>query len=80
MTVYTVRDALLWCFIINMGVLLWWFLMFIFAHNWIYRFHSKWFKISIEQFDFIHYQGMAFYKLAIFFFNLIPFLVLFIVQ
>ena len=54
MTIDTVRDALLWCFVINMGLLLWWFAMFMLAHDWIYRFHGKWFRLSEEQFDTIH--------------------------
>ena len=40
MTFDTVRDALLWCFVINMGLLLWWFVFFTLAHDWIYRFHG----------------------------------------
>jgi hypothetical protein len=45
----------------------------------MYRFHSKWFKISVEKFDDIHYSGMAFFKIAIFLFNLVPYLALRIV-
>ena len=80
MTVDIVRDALLWCFIINMGLLLLWFVMFMFAHDWIYRVHGRWFKLSVEQFDSIHYAGMAFYKTAIFVFNLVPYIALCIVD
>ena len=79
MTVDIVRNALLWCFIINMGLLLWWFVMFMFAHDWMYRFHGKWFKLSVEQFDSIHYAGMAIFKTAIFVFNLVPYIALCIV-
>ena len=80
MTVDIVRNALLWCFIINMGLLLWWSVMFMFAHDWVYRFHGKWFKLSVEQFDSIHYAGIAFYKIAIFVFNLVPYIALCIVD
>ena len=79
MTIDTVRDALLWCFIINMGLLLWWFLLFTLAHDWVYRFHGKWFKLSIEKFDAINYAGMAFFKISIFVFNLVPYIALRIV-
>jgi len=37
MTIDIVRDVLLWCLIINMGILLWWFLFFMFAHDWVYH-------------------------------------------
>jgi len=79
MTIYMVRDALLWCFIINMGLLLWWFVFFTLAHDWIYRFHGKWFKLSVDKFDAIHYAGMAFFKICILFFNIVPYFALLIV-
>ena len=79
MTIDLVRDALLWCFIINVGILLWWFLFFTLAHDWVYQCHAKWFKLPVEKFDAIHYAGMAFYKLCILVFNLVPYFALCIV-
>ena len=79
MTLEVIRDALAWCTVINWIALLWWLLFFILAHDWMYRFHTKWFKISVEKFDAIHYSGMAFFKVAIFLFNLVPYLALRIV-
>jgi hypothetical protein len=79
MTIDLVRDALLWCFIINIGILLWWFLFFSLAHDWVYQFHGKWFKLSVERFDTIHYASMAFYKICIFVFNIVPYFALCIV-
>ncbi len=76
MTIDLVRDALLWCFIINIGILLWWFLFFSLAHDWVYQFHGKWFKLSVERFDTIHYASMAFYKICMFVFNIVPYLAL----
>ena len=79
MTIELVRDALLWCFIINIGILLYWFLFFTLAHDWVYQFHGKWFKLSVEKFDTIHYAGIAFYKICIFVFNIVPYFALCIV-
>ncbi len=79
MTIDLVRDALLWCFIINIGILLWWFLFFSLAHDWVYHFHGKWYKLSVERFDAIQYGGMAFYKICIFLFNIVPYFALCIV-
>ena len=79
MTVETVRDVFAWCTVINLGLLLWWFLFFTMAHDWTYRFHSKWFKISRETFEAIHYGGMGAFKLGIFLFNLGPYLAMRIV-
>jgi hypothetical protein len=79
MTLEVIRDALAWCTVINWAILLWWFLFFSMAHDWMYRFHGKWFKISVEKFDAIHYAGMALFKTGIFLFNLAPYLALRIV-
>ena len=79
MTLEIIRDALGWCTLINMGLLVVWSVMFIVGRNWIYRIHSKWFRISEERFDAIHYAGMAIFKLAIFLFNFVPYLALRIV-
>jgi len=79
MTIEIIRDVLAWCAVINIGLLLWWFLIFTLAHDWIYRLHSKWFNIPDEKFDAIHYGGMAFFKLGLFMFNLVPYFALRIV-
>jgi len=79
MTVDTIRDALLWCTVINYAILLWWFLMFSLARDWMQRFHGRWFHLSAERFDAIHYAGMAIYKIGIFLFNLAPWIALRIV-
>ena len=80
MTIDAVRQAFGWCFVINMGILLWWFLFFTLAHDWIYRMHRKWFRIQIDRFDAIHYSGIAFFKILIFAFNLAPYIALSIVK
>ena len=79
MTVQMVRNAFLWCFIINTGLLLWWFLMFSLARDWIYRMHGRWYSIPEDRFDSIHYTGIMIFKIAIFMFNLVPYIALCIV-
>ncbi len=79
MTIETIRATLGWCAVIDMGLLLWWFLFFTLAHDLMYRFHSKWFNLSIEKFDAIHYAGIAYFKIGIFMFHLVPYLALRIV-
>jgi len=68
-----------WATVINIAVLTLWFLLIVYTHDWVYSLHSKWFTLSIERFDTIHYADMAFYKTNIYLFNLIPFLALQIV-
>ena len=78
-TLEVVRSVLAWCTLINLILLAWWWLFFFLAHDWTYRMHSKWFRISVEQFDAIHYAAMAFFKIGLLFFNLVPYLSLRIV-
>ncbi len=79
MTVEIIRGVLAWSAVINYALLILWFLIFSLAHDWLHRLHGKWFTISGEHFDAIHYLSMAFFKLCIFLFYLTPYLVLRIV-
>jgi hypothetical protein len=79
MTVEITRDVLAWCSVINIGLLLFWLLWLTLAHDFVYRVHGKFLKISVERFDEIHYSGMAFFKICIFVFNIVPYLALRIV-
>ena len=79
MSIEMIRHWLLACGLINMAMLLFWVVMFIVAHDWMYKIHSKWFKLPVEKFDSIHYSGMALYKLVIFFFNFVPYFALLII-
>lgn len=65
-----------WSALINYVFLLVWFAVFAFAKDGLYNLHTNWFDISKEQFNLIHYSGMAFYKLLINFFALVPFFIL----
>ncbi|UCD55505.1 MAG: hypothetical protein JSV93_01530 [Candidatus Omnitrophota bacterium] len=80
MTIETIRAVLGWCFIINMGLLLWWFFAIAVLHDWVYKIHGKWFKLSVETFDAIHYAGIAFFKIVIFVFNIVPYFALCIIK
>ncbi len=79
MDVPAIRDFLFWCTVINLGLLVYWWVMIVVAHDWVQRFHGRWFKVSTEHFDGIHYAGMAMFKLLIFVFNLVPYMALLIV-
>ena len=74
------RTFLGWCFAINFGILLIWFLFFALAHDVMYRMHLKLFKIPVETFDAIHYAGMAFYKILIIVFVIAPYVALYFVS
>ena len=76
MTVESTQAFLLWCLVINYGILLLWFLAFWFGHDWMFRLHSRWFKLPEERFDSIHYASMAKYKVGILLLNLTPYIAL----
>ncbi|NNH38507.1 hypothetical protein HLH17_08580 [Acinetobacter sp. ANC 5380] len=63
--------------LINYIILMIWFLAIIFARDWIKQVHGKWFNLSDETFDAIHYGGMAVYKIGILLFNLVPLIALY---
>ena len=79
MNLDTLREVLLWSLAINYGVLLIWFAAFTLAHDRLYRLHSRWFAVSRETFDALHYGGMAVYKIGTLLLNLAPLIALWLV-
>lgn len=75
-----IHDFLLLSLIINYGILLLWFGVFVLAHDWMYRLHTRWFNLSMQTFDTIHYAGLAVYKIGILLLNLVPLLALCLVS
>jgi hypothetical protein len=74
------REVLLWCVAINYAVLLLWFGVFTLAHDWVYRMHSRWFRLSPDMFDAINYAGVAVYKIGIILFFVVPLIALHLVR
>jgi hypothetical protein len=67
-----IKGILLWCVGINYGVMLVWFGVFVCAHDWMYRLHTRWFTLSVETFDAIHYAALSIYKIGVILLNLVP--------
>jgi hypothetical protein len=80
MTASEFKDFLLWNTAINYGILLVWFGVFVAAHDWLFRMHTRWFKLSAENFDTLHYTGIAIYKIGILLLNLVPLIALTIIS
>jgi hypothetical protein len=76
MPIETLQEILGWCSLINMGLLLWWTLAFVFSNDWIYDLHGRWFRMSVEQFDAIYYGTMGITKMMVLVFTLAPYVVL----
>ena len=70
------RDVLAWCSLINLIFLALWFLGYAALRDWMHGLHAKWFRLSDETFDAIHYAGMALFKMMWLVFNVVPYLVL----
>jgi hypothetical protein len=71
-TTTDIKHVLLWCAGLNYLVLFIWFGAFVFAHDWMYRIHGRWFKLPVETFDAIHYAGLSVYKIGVILFNWVP--------
>jgi hypothetical protein len=74
MNLDTVLRLLGWCTLINWAFLLFWWGMIAFAGDFVYRVHGKWFKMSRDTFDAMHYGGMVLFKMIILVCNLAPYL------
>ncbi len=78
MSIEKLRDALLWCGIINYAISLLWAALVLLAPGFL-RWFAHRFRMSGEQFDALQYGLMALYKLGIILFNLVPYIALRIV-
>lgn len=80
MTIDQLQAFLTWCAGIHYAILLVWFGVFVLAHDWLYRVHSRWFKLSEEMFDALNYAGVAVYKIGIMLFVLVPLIALLVLD
>ena len=76
MNIEQIRDALLYCTVMNFALLALWGLLCVLPHEWMYRAAARLFRCSAAQFDTVNYAGIVFYKIGILLFNLIPYLAL----
>ena len=79
MSIETARSFFLWCSIINYVILLLWSLPLLFWRDRLYRLWGRWYRLSTEQFDLLNITGIAFYKVVILVFNLVPCVALYLV-
>ncbi len=78
-TIENLRQIFLWMTIINFGILIFYFILLVSAKGFIYKLHGKWFNIKKEKMSSALYKVMAFYKIAIIIFNLVPYIALSII-
>ena len=79
MDIQTVREFLMWCTIINGGLLIVSFLICASAGGLIYQVHGTFFPMSRETFNVAIYSFLGVYKVLFVALNLVPYLALLIV-
>lgn len=57
---------------LNYAILIIWFAAFLRFHDGLLRLHRRWFALSAEAFDAIHYAAMSLYKIGILLLNVAP--------
>ena len=77
MTISEFKHFLLWSVAINYGILVVWFWVFVYAHDWLYRTHTRWLRLPVETFDALNYAGFAGYKIGILLLNAVPLIALY---
>lgn len=80
MTIQIISDVLMWCSVINVGLLIFSFIILTTLRSFVYRMHSKLFPMSEQQFDAIIYSGFMIHKILIIMFNIVPYLAVSIVM
>lgn len=78
MELVALKHFLLISTLINYAIVTVWFLVFIYAHESLYQLHTRWFRLSPQDFDKIHYSAMAIYKVGLLLMNLVPLIALII--
>jgi hypothetical protein len=79
MDITAVRAFFMWCTILNGSLLLLSFAMWVFAGDFVYRMHSKWFTLSKETFNVLFYSFLGAMKIFVLVFNFVPWMVLLII-
>lgn len=80
MEIQVLIHFFMWCTIINGALLILSSFMCMFAQNFIYRIHSKWFDMPRENFSLTLYSFIGLFKIFFLFFNLVPYISLLIIK
>ena len=78
MDIQTLTTFFMWCTILNIGLLLFASLILVFAGDFVYRIHSKWFPMSREMFNVVTYSFLGLFKSVVLIFNVVPYVALLI--
>ena len=76
MDIETVREFLGWCTVINLGVFFLAMIKLLAIRDWASKVHAKMFQIDDASVRQVYFQYLAYYKIAILVFNLVPYIAL----
>jgi len=76
MTTEFFTTFLAWCTLVNLVILVLWWLILLAVGGWMRRLHGKWFGVGEEALAATHYTVLAHFKVLWVIFNLTPYLVL----
>ena len=80
MDIQMLTDFLMWCTIINVGLMIISFLFCVCAGDFVYKIHSKMFPLSKKSFYRAIYSLFGFFKIIIIVFNVVPYIALLIIK
>lgn len=76
MSLETWREFFFWCSVINYGVLVLWFVIFLLTRGWLYQLWERGFGLSLRDSARLNFGGMLLFKIGVLLFNLVPYIVL----
>jgi hypothetical protein len=79
MTIETLTQFFMWTTILNMGFLIYAFVLLAFTGDFVYRIHNKWFPMPRDSFNVVVYSFIGFYKLLVLILCVIPWIALAII-
>src|SRR5260370_18804705 len=80
MNIAHIREALLWCVILNIGLVTVWSILVLVAKGCLNGIILKWFRVSAEHCDMINLTGIVLYKVTNLLFFIVPYIALRIVK
>ena len=76
MNIETLREFLGWCTVINLGVFFFGVIKILAIRDWASKVHAKMFQVDEASVRQAYFLYLAYYKIAIIVFNLVPYIVL----
>lgn len=80
MNLESIRKVIGWSAVYNMALLLFFAIVFLVAKDWIFGIWGYFFEVSPEQYELFMLYVMAFWKILVFVFFIIPYFAIGVVQ